>query len=536
MQINTEILKNGRGSIKLTIEASDYREAVNNELKNLRRKAQIKGFRAGMVPMGMVKKMYGKSVFAEQLNKALEKALNDFMQDTDWDILANPILMENDMEKMDINGTKDYSFTFEVALKPDIEVALLNDTETVFPHYEISVGDDLLDDEIERLQKQHGTQEEEENDIEENDSLEVTFAELDEEGNVKEEGVSYTTWISADMLKEEGPQESLLALKKGEHLDVEIFEAFDREKEQVQKIVLGLTANEEGEFPETSGSFRMTIDMVKRLRKAAIDRELYMTVFGLKEDTVEEAGEDGETAVVNPSNDIPEEVTPEFFREKIKESLSKQYNLRTGQRLWTEFKKHIDENTEVELAEDIIRSMWYHNNGANKEIEDKEAAYKAHFEDLRWGVILEKLASHFEVEVENDDIVMETIAEVSNMVRMYMGGQNVPDDLMKQLVESRLKDEEYVRSAGRRVTEAKVNTKLMEVCALNTETMSFDEYNEMLEKENAALMESAGNDEAAVEEEKRTVVEENTEAVEEETVVVAEENAEDTVVADKEES
>ncbi|MEZ4884792.1 MAG: trigger factor [Chitinophagales bacterium] len=514
MQVNKEILENGLGLIKLTIEPGDYQEAVNNELKNLRKKAQIKGFRAGMVPMGVVKKMFGKSVFAEQLNKVLEEQLNNFLKETEWEILANPVMMDNDMDKMDVDGDKNYTFDFEVALKPSIEIPLLNDSDTVFDNYQIEVADDLLDEEISRLQKQYGTSEEVENDIDESDSLEVSFVELDAEGNVKEEGVENTTWIAVDMLKEEGPRESVLALKKGDSIDIDIFEAFDREDNQISSVLLDLDVDDDGDFIETSGKFRMTIKTVKRLKKAAIDKELFMKVFGLEDDTVLES-EDEETAVVNSESLVPEIVTPEFFREKIKESLARQYDDQTSSRLWLRLREHIVATTQVDLAEKSIRSMWFFNNKDEK-IEDKESAFADYFNDLKWRVILEDLAKHFEIEIDNNLIISETIKEVSSMFRMYMGGQGIPDDFLKQLVESRLQDEEYVRNMSAKVIEKQVALKLRETVSLNTIGLSVDEYNDLLKKDNEveSVDENSSIEEAVVE---------NKET--EDTVVVAEEES-----------
>jgi len=487
MQVNTEILGNGLGLVKLVIGPDEYRDVVNSELKNLRKKAQIKGFRAGMVPMSVVKKMFGKSVFAEQLNKVLEENLNKFMQETEWEIMANPLMVSSDMERMDIDGDKEYNFGFEVALKPSIEIPLLTDTETVFENYEIVVGDDLLDEEIERLQKQHGVTEEVENDIDETDSLEITLVELDAEGNVKEGGVESTTWLAVDMLKEEGPRESVLALKKGDDIDLDVFEAIDKELNQISSVVLNLKADEEGAFPETSGKFKMTINTVKRLKKAILDRELYLTVFGLKEEAeTQESEAANEAGVATFNSAIPEVVTPELFREKIQESLSGQYNERTNSALWMKFYKHITDTTKVELAEEIMRNMWFHNNAKNEEIEDKEAAYQAYIRDMKWGVILEELAKYFELKIDNNEVVMGTVKEVSTMFRAYMGGQAVPDDLLKQLVEARLTDEEYVRNMGRQVTGEKVSLKLKEICTLDTKKVTIDEYNEILKKENEA--------------------------------------------------
>lgn len=496
MQVNKEIIKNGLGSITLVIEGSDYKEAVNQELKSLRKKAQFKGFRKGMVPMGMVKKMFGKSVMAEEINKLLTDELNTFLEETDWEVLTNPVMMENDMERMNINNLKDYKFRFEVPLIPEIEIPILNDTETVFENYEIIVSDELLEEEVERLQKANGTTEEVEDDIEEGDSLEVTLVELDEEGNVKEGGLENTTWIAPDMLKKEGPQEALLALKKGDHLDLEVYEVFDKEKKQVSFAVLGLGEDEEGNIPETSGKFRMTINTVKRLKKATIDRELYMNIFGLnKENKSEEIAEDSE----NDGNEsaiedievvddgIPEEVTPEFFREKIKESLEAQYHERTNMRLWSEFSKAIKENTKVELAEESIKSMWFFENKDNEEIKNKEEAYTNYIEDLKWGVILGELTRHFDVKIEENEIVMEAYRDVHNMFRMYMGGQGINEDLMRQLIEARLKDEGYIRQASRQISERKVNLKLKDHCILNTTEVNVNEYNAMLEKENENL-------------------------------------------------
>lgn len=532
MQVNTEILKNGLGELKLIVEVEDYRDAVNNELKNLRKKAQIKGFRAGMVPMGMIKKMYGKAVMGDELNKILEKHLNEFLQNTEWDVMSNPLMTESDLTQMDFNREKDITFTFHVPIKPEINITLFEDSDKTFDHYKIEVSDETLNEEIERLQKQHGTTEEVEDDIEETDSLEVTFQELDEEGNVKENGIESSSWISTDMLKEEGPQESLLALKRGDHLDLNIYEDFDRDENQISSVLLGLDRDDEGDFLETSGKFRMTIETVKRLRKAAIDRELYMTVFGIKDDTVQESA-DEETAIVNPSDDIPAEVTPEFFKEKIKESLESQYNERTDMRLWSDVKAHISTTTEVELAEEPIRQIWL-NNPETKEVEDKEAAFSAYLESMKWSVILSELAKKYEIEVSDNDIIMGAVREVSALFRMYGGGQQIPEDMLKQLVEGRLKDAEYVRNMSVNVTEQKLIGVLKDDINMNTTSMSFDDYNDMLQKESEALTaepkDSAEDNEALDSETKNESVEQTETPQEnepvEDTVVVVESDEE----------
>ncbi|HEX8278846.1 MAG TPA: trigger factor family protein, partial [Segetibacter sp.] len=173
--------------LTVTLTREDYLPAFEQSIKTYAKKANIPGFRKGMVPARMVKKMYGNGVFTEEVLKSVEKELNKYMQDEKLDIFAQPLPVETDARQLDMNNPSDYAFAFEIGLKPAINIDVKGITVT---RHKVDVTEKMIDEEVERLLAQHGkmTDREEVNSGE--NVLTITFAESDAEGNEVEGGIN----------------------------------------------------------------------------------------------------------------------------------------------------------------------------------------------------------------------------------------------------------------------------------------------------------------------------------------------------------
>src|SRR5450631_340181 len=175
--------------IIVKLEKSDYLPSFEKSLKEYGRKANIPGFRKGMVPTSLIKKMYGNSVFTDEVLKSVEKELTNFVSNEKLDIFAQPLpLPENDARQIDMNRPDEYSFAFEVGLKPDFALAELAKTHPTY--YKVQVTEEMIDEELERLQIRNGKMTEPETVTVDDNVLNVSFIETDENGNPVEGGIT----------------------------------------------------------------------------------------------------------------------------------------------------------------------------------------------------------------------------------------------------------------------------------------------------------------------------------------------------------
>ena len=215
---------------KLTVKISkeDYYPSFEKAIKDYSKKANIPGFRKGMVPPGMVKKMYGRSIFYDEVIKVVEREIQQYLTTEKPDIFAQPLPMDNDLRDLDMNSPKDYDFLFEIGLKPEIRIDDLQNASLTF--YKVKVTDEMVNEEVERLQTRHGKMSEPDNITSEDNVLNVTFVESDAEGIPVENGISKDNSLLvkyfADPLREQ-----LMDKKKDDSLVLQLNNAFD-EKER----------------------------------------------------------------------------------------------------------------------------------------------------------------------------------------------------------------------------------------------------------------------------------------------------------------
>src|SRR5215217_4151339 len=173
--------------LNITINKEDYLPSFEKSLKDYSKKANIPGFRKGMVPTGLIKKMYGNSLFVDEVLRTVDKQVNDYIVNEKLDIFAQPLPVEFNVAQLDSNKPENYSFTFEVGMKPDFQLPDL--AKEAIKRYKVQVTDEMLNEEVERLRTRYGNMTEPEVVAGDDNVLNVTFVETDAQGHELEGGI-----------------------------------------------------------------------------------------------------------------------------------------------------------------------------------------------------------------------------------------------------------------------------------------------------------------------------------------------------------
>ncbi|HKJ06829.1 MAG TPA: trigger factor [Flavobacteriaceae bacterium] len=314
MNITKENIDTLNAVVKVEISADDYQEKVAKILQDYRKKADIPGFRKGHVPMGMVKKQYGKSVMIDEVNKLLQESLNNYLVEEKLDILGNPLpKMQEDFNW----DAEDYAFEFELGLSPEFEVEL--DTKKKVNQYNIVATEELLDKEVENLQKRFGKLISKE-EVEEGVSVTGTFVNEEKEINKKSN-------IELDDIKGKGNLKKFLGKKVGDVIKLKTKNLFKDD----HKLMGALGLNHDA-IHDLDIELTFTIEEINVTEPAELNQELFDKIFG--KDTVK---------------------TEEELRAKIKEDAEKQFQTQADQQLLNDITEYLVESTKFDLPVEFLK-------------------------------------------------------------------------------------------------------------------------------------------------------------------------------------
>jgi trigger factor len=273
MNITRENIDNLNAILTVSIEKNDYEATVSEVLKNYRKKANMPGFRPGMVPAGLIKKMYGKAALADEVNKIISKGLNEYIQTENLNILGEPLPNEEKQPSIDWETQTDFSFVYDIGMAPEIKVTL--DEQTTIPYYNIVANDEMVNKQLDAYAGRLGENKVVET-VEDKDTVRGNFVQLNEEGSELEAGISTEKVVIAiDVMKDEEVKASFIGKKVGDVL------VFDPVKAYQNKHEVGHMLNISHEEAEVlSGNFSFTIVEVLRFEKGEVNQELFNQTYG----------------------------------------------------------------------------------------------------------------------------------------------------------------------------------------------------------------------------------------------------------------
>ncbi|HUH73507.1 MAG TPA: trigger factor [Chitinophagales bacterium] len=433
-------------SVSLTKE--DYLPKTEQALKKLGKNITMKGFRAGMVPAGLVKKMYGTGVLVDELNKIVNDAVNKYIEENKLEILGRPMPIPTEID-FNIQNPTDYTLEFELGLAPQFEISALK-SDTIVKAPKVAIDEELLNKEMDNLRGRYGNMSFIEEGIEEKDMLEVKFVEL-ENGAPKEGGVTATGPINLEMVKDETLKNTLLAGKVGTTATTEdLFVALDRERAQVVKNVLGLS-----EEPENMGAaFEMTIERISRMGKAELNQEFFDKVFG------------------------PDQVkTEEEAKDKLREELSSYTSQSESGKLNEQIFNMLLEQTEIPLPDDFLR-RWIKISNEKPITEDViEEEYPIFARNLRWSLIVNKISKDNDIKGEFDEIKEHSKEALRQQLKQYApAGGGFSDEDLENLNNNMLSKEDHVKKSYDAVMEQKLFNVIKQQITVEEEVVSFEDF------------------------------------------------------------
>jgi len=449
MNIERKDLDQNNATLTVHIEKVDYAEKVDKTLRDFRKKANIPGFRQGMVPVGLVKKMYGKAVLAEEINKLVSDNLFNYIRENHVDILGEPLPNETEQKPFDFETQEEFEFIFDLGIAPQFEVELTNKDKVKF--YNITVSDEMIENQVKSYVGRYGKYIQEEV-VEEKDMIKGELFEM-ADGKVNESGIKVKdATLTASYMKDEEQKALFIGAKKGDVIVFNPAKAFENETEISSMLKI---SKEAAKTIDTD--FQIKIESITRYHESEINQELFDKVYG--EGTV---------------------ATEEEFRAKIKENI--QENLVSD----SEYKFGIDAQemllekfTDLTFPDTFLK-RWVLSSNENLSAETLEEEFPKMIKDLKWQLIKSKLGKAFEVKVEPAD-VEEYAKKIAKAQFAQYGMIGMDDEILANYAKDMMKKEDTLKNMVEKTTEEKIFACIKQAVKLENKEVSIEDFNKMFE-------------------------------------------------------
>ena len=451
MNVSLQNIDKVSAELTVKLEKADYQPQVDKSLKNIRQKAQVPGFRPGMVPMSVEKKMYGKSVIADEVNKLLSEKVYEYIKENNVNILGEPMPNEEKQPDIDFDTMEEFEFVFDIALAPEFKAEVSSQDKV--DYYTIEVTDEMVENQIKAYTQRNGKYEQVEA-YEENDMLKGLLAELDEEGNTKEGGIQVEGAVMMPSYMKNDEQKAIFANAKVN--DVLVFNPDAAYEGNAVEIASLLKIDKEA-AAEVKSNFSFQVEEVTRFVNGELNQELFDQVFG--KDAVK---------------------TEEEFRAKVKESIAAQFVADSDYKFLIDVRKVLaDKVGKLEFPDALLKRVMLMNN-KDKGEEFVNENYDKSIEELTWHLIKEQLVKENDIKVEQDDVINMAKEATKAQFAQY-GMLTIPDDILENYAKEMLKKKESIDGLVNRVVETKLAAALKGKVTLENKTVSMEEFNKMFE-------------------------------------------------------
>jgi trigger factor len=400
--------------INISINKEDYLPQFEKALKDYSKKANIPGFRKGMVPTGLIKKMYGNSLFVDEVLRTVDKEIINYIETEKLDIFAQPLPLDVNISQIDFNNPTNYNFSFEVGMKPDFQLPDLKSQP--LKRFKVQVTDEMIEEEVERLRTRYGNMTEPEAVTGDENVLNLTFIETDAEGNEIEGGLRKDNSVLVKYFKE-NMRPSLIGRKTGEEFQITIDDAFEgQEKEWI--------LNDLGHDSATDKHFKLLITKVGLVEKRELNEEFYKQMF--------------------PNEEIGNE---EQLKERLKKELQNQWDNESRNQLQHQLYHVLLDATHIDFPQDFLK-RWVKTQGDKNEVktdEQVEQEFPNFLNQLKWTLITDKLITENGIQVQQEDL--REFAKQQLLGYMGMGALDEEQQWVKEYIDRMMKDKKYVEDA-----------------------------------------------------------------------------------------
>ena len=420
--------------LTLSVGKEDYSENKKKRISEYRKKAEIRGFRKGMVPMSLVEKMYGQTALVDAVNDVISEGLNNFIKENNLRVLGEPLPSEEHITN-EWNDGNDFTFKFDLALNPEVSFELSAADE--IPYYTITVTEAAKKDLKETILKQYGSLEEGKK-AKADDFIIVDF----EQGDLKVEG----TYVALRSISE-AAKSQFVGVKAGDVLDVNVNEAFENETDRAAMLKVN-----KDELASLEPVFKMTVKNVKTFVNAPLTEETFEKAFGVK--------------------------TEAEFDAKIEERIRAEYAQEADFRLTKDAREFLVKKADVTVAEKFLKRWIYVINEGKFTMEDIEKEWDLFIADYKWQMVRSYLMNKYNVKIEEADLLASAKGFAAYQFAMY-GMNNVPEEQLESFAKNILSQEEQGRRILDQVENEKTIAAVREVVTLKKKKISVDKFREL---------------------------------------------------------
>jgi len=443
MNITFENADKVNGLMTITVEENDFKEAVEKTLKDYRKKANVPGFRPGQVPMGMIKRMYGTAVKMDAINRVVGQEMYKYVKDNNIQMLGEPLPHEGN-ESVDIEKPAPYTFQFDLAVAPEINVKLSGHDK--IDYLTIDVDDKLIDQQV-RMYASRGGSYQKADDYQDNDMLKGDLRELDKENGIElSEALVMPTYI-----KDEDQKKLFEGSKLGDIITFNPRKAYQSDAE-----LASLLKVDKADLGFHTGDFTYQITEISRFTPAEVNQELFDQVYG--KDAVKDEKE---------------------FRERVAEEIKAQLQQNSDWKFLQDLRAHCEKKAgKLTWPDELLKRIMKQNN-PDKGDDYVEKNYEGSVKELTWHLIKEQLVSANDIKI-SDEEVKAAAREAARAQFAQYGMSNVPDEYLDNYAQDMLKKEENVQGFVDRAIDQKLIEVMKNVVKLNEKTVSLDEFNKAM--------------------------------------------------------
>jgi len=446
MQITQEPIDALRAHVTVKLEKQDYEDRCEKVLQTQRKQIVMPGFRKGKVPMGIVKKQYGKSVLADELNKLLSEALHKHIEKNELHVLGNPIPSKNQEDKGDWENPDSFTFTYELGLAPELELKF--GWRAKFTRHIIPVDKKAIDNRVLDMQRQHGKISDEEI-SEEKDMLIGTFVQLDENGSPLEGGIENKSSISIEFVEDKATKKKLVGLCVRTNIVVDPNKV-SKNHEDLGKM-LGITHEQ---VHSLKGDFQFSIEEIKRLSPHEVGQSLFDKIY--------------------PQGEVKDESD---FRSRIEKDLEGHFDRDAEWVFRRRFIVDLIEYMKIPLPEEFLKRWIMLSNDKPVTEEQIESEFGGYADSLRWQLLQQTVMKDQDIKITADELEAESRKFVGAQYAQY--GMPLDEETMDSVAKSVLAKEEERRKIADVIIERKVVDHLKTLVSIKEKSIPYEKFAEL---------------------------------------------------------
>ena len=411
--------------IIVKVSKEDYLPTFEKKLKEYSKTVNIPGFRKGMVPTGMIKKMYGPSIYTDEILKTVEKQLYTYLDTEKPDIFAQPLALDADIRKLDHNNPAEYEFGFEIGLKPVFDIAPLAKAKATL--HKVTVTAEMVQEEVDRMLIKGGKMTEPETIETEEAVLNILFTETDKEGNTIEGGIEKENSVIVKYLTA-AAQKQFMGKKKDDTVILQLSDAFEIDKLEAFILDLGLDKEDK---EAAKKYFKLAIVKIGLVEKRELNEEFFNEVF--------------------PGAAV---ATEEEFRKKLKEEIEQYWDGQSRNQLHDQLYHYLLDETTMEFPAGFLKRWMQLGGEERKTAEQAEEEFPVFSNQLKWTLISDKIVKDNKLEVSAEELKESMKSEVMR----YFGSMSLGDDTswLDSYVDRMMKDEKQIDASYRRLVTDKL--------------------------------------------------------------------------------